>query len=97
MEKEPIFTIQAKALPDNTDFEASDLSLFHVECGGGPINIDTRMPRKWELKCTQCSVSKDVKINHDGTSAIFRTAVDGRSRKIFDGNYEVYLVVEQAN
>lgn len=46
-----MFTIQVKALPKKPDFQASDLSLFYGECGGGAIKIATGHPDRWEPVC----------------------------------------------
>lgn len=78
-----MFTIQVKE-PKKPDFQASDLSLFHGECGGGAINKETSYPDYWVLVCTRCHTKALVNVSAKGTAAISMTALDGKARPIED-------------
>jgi hypothetical protein len=82
-----MFTIQVKE-PKKPDFQASDLLLFHGQCGGGAIKKETDHPDYWSLVCVRCHATGKVEASAGGTSAICLTALDGEARPIKRSYYD---------
>ena len=85
-EGESMFTIQVKK-PNKPDFQASDLLLFHGECGGGALKTETDNCPGWLLVCTRCNAVGRVETSAEGTSKICMTALDGKVRPIKRSSY----------
>lgn len=71
------FTIEVKKKEKDEEFSFEDLAMFHKECYGGRMRIQTDPSLK--LICQRCRV--EVALSSLAVAEIVRTAMDGQERK----------------
>lgn len=75
------FSIEVKKQEKGHDFSIGDLTMRHMECGGGLIKVNTDLSW-WKVHCTRCDNKVTIGLSPEGTSSLMRTAVDGEKRQI---------------
>ncbi len=73
-----VFSIEIKKITNDPEFTSKDLVMYHMECGGGLINLSVET--RWVLKCKRCDSAMTVSISGEGSAEIFKTAIDGKER-----------------
>lgn len=82
-----MFTIEVKKKEKDEEFSFEDLEMFHQECYGGKIKVDSCSPDGTGgegaqlLECERCGESIRVLVSGH-TATIIKTAIDGQERKI---------------
>lgn len=79
-----MFIIEVKKKGKDGEFSFKDLEMFHQECYGGKIKVESLGDRDWLLTCQRCSQQCELggKGREDGIPRIIRTAIDGQEREV---------------